>query len=64
MQMVEDEVLRATALTKSYAGVRVLRNCSFDLRRGEALRRRIRNSIWRQSSRATMTAMRRSVQPN
>ncbi len=29
------EVLRATALTKSYAGVRALRNGSFDLRAGE-----------------------------
>src|SRR5579871_3703437 len=31
----EEQVLRATALTKSYAGVRALRNCSFDLRCGE-----------------------------
>jgi ABC-type sugar transport system ATPase subunit len=29
------EVLRATALTKSYAGVRALRSASLDLRRGE-----------------------------
>ena len=29
------EVLRATALTKSYAGVRALRSASFDLRAGE-----------------------------
>ena len=31
----EEEVLRATALTKSFAGVQALRNGSLELRRGE-----------------------------